>query len=506
MKRSLLLGGAGVLALFAIATALRHRGSEEDTTDPSSERAERIRTFWSAYHQGAEARTGGDYERASSFFREALEIDPEHEDSLFYLAISLEETGRYLEAADVLRRLTTVNPQSGRGWSQLGSVLARRLPGNVPDPPAAAAAFLRAEEINQEHSGPFLSRGALALDLGDLPEAGRLFRIASNMSSPEGAFLAGLVAFLEGKDGEATRFFVRVLEASAREKAISGRGVASEGDVELSSKLTPIESAHIRALVFLHWTARRLGGYPEEVPEAFRIELPRRAAIGSVAAESLPPRALECDGIPGLPLEGIPVDCDSSDYDADGNSDLFVLLWKKPARLFRKEGAGFTDVTEEVGLGGVGGEGLCALFFDFDRDRDPDLLVTAHAPLALSLRRLLFPEGRAKFLTPRLFENDAGKGFVEVTSKVGLDRQFGVVEAEAFDVDSDGWLDLLFAMGGPEASHLEPSVVLKNREGKEFAEWAHIPSSGEPHNAVGVEIVKRDGKTEILLSTAKDSS
>jgi tetratricopeptide (TPR) repeat protein len=506
VKRSLLLGVAGLLALFAIATALRQRGAEEDKADSSPERAERIRRFWKAYRQGAEARTGGDYESASSFFREALEIDPGHEDSLFYLAISLEESGLYLEATEVLRRLTAVNPESGRGWSQLGSVLARRAPGNVPDPEAAATAFLRAEEINREHSGPFLSRGALALDLGNLSEASRLFRIASDMNSPEAAFLAGLVAFLEKKDGDAVPFFTRVLESSAREKAITGRGVASEGDVELSAKLTPLESAHIRALLFLYWTARRGGGYPDEVPESFRIELPKRVSMGRAVEGPASAADAACVVDRSLRFEGTPVDTACSDYDLDGKPDLFLLLWKKPGRLFRNDGAGFTDVTEEVGLGGVGGEGLSALFFDFDRDRDPDLLVTAHAPLALSLRRLLSPEGHAKTLTPRLFENEGGKRFIEVTSRVGLDRQYGIVDAEAFDVDSDGWADLVFALGGFEASHLEPSVVLRNQAGGDFLEWAHIPSSDEPHNAVGVEVMKRNGKVEILLATTGGAS
>ena len=505
MKRPLLLIVASVLALFAIATALRRRGVEEDKAASSSERAERIRRFWKAYHQGAEARTGGDFESASSFFREALEIDPKHEDSLFYLAISLEESGRYVEAAEVLRRLTTVNPESGRGWSQLGSVLARRAPGNLPDPEAAREAFLRAEEINQEHSGPFLSRGALALDLGNLSEASRLFRIASDMSSPEGAFLTGLVAFLERKNDEAVGFFTRVLESSAREKAITGRGVASEGDVELSAKLTPLESAHIRALFFLYWTARRGGGYSDEVPEPFRIEIPKRVSMGRTVEGPAAARDV-CVDERSLRFEGTLVDTACSDYDADGKADLFLLLWKKPGRLFRNDGGGFTDVTEEVGLGGVGGEGLSALFFDFDLDRDPDLLVTAHAPLALSLRRLLSPEGRAKTLTPRLFENEGGKRFIEVTSKVGLDRHYGVVEAEAFDVDSDGWLDLVFAMGGFEASHLEPSVVLRNRDGKDFIEWAHIPSSDEPLNALGVTVREREGEVEILLVIAGGAS
>jgi Flp pilus assembly protein TadD len=500
VKRSLGLTVGLLLALFAGATIVRFFQADEEEAGIDAAKAERLRRFWTAYHQGAEARTEGDYDSASEFFREALAIDPEHEDSLFYLAISLEETGRYDEAAGVLRRLTAVNPETSRGWSQLGALLARRAPGNVRDADAARAAFLRVEEINQEHSGPFLSYGNLALDGGDLAEARRLFRIASDMSSPEGAFLAGLVAFLERKDDEATRSFVRVLEASAREKAITGRGVTSEGDVAIGAKLTPLESAHIRALVFLHWSAHRQGGYPEDVPEAFRVEIPRRAAMGRAVKSAPVPRTPDCDPKAlGLRFEGTLVDA------ACSGGDVFLLLWKRPARLFRNGAAGYAEVTDEAGLKGVGGNGLSALFFDFDRDGDSDLLVTAHAPLALSLRRLLHPEGRASTGTPRLFENQAGR-FVDVTARVGLDRPFGVVEAEAFDVDSDGWEDLVFAMGGFEANHLEPSVVLRNREGKALIEWAHIPSSEEPHNALGVDVTKRNGAVEILLVTSGGAS
>jgi hypothetical protein len=243
------------------------------------------------------------------------------------------------------------------------------------------------------------------------------------MSSPEGAFLAGLVAFLERKDDEAIRFFVRVLEGSAREKAITGRGVTSEGDVELGAKLTPLESAHIRALVFLHWTARRRGGYrgrsggiPHDSEEA---------AMGGQEARRPRPLIATCK----------PSDCASRARSWTCLLDRGPLL-EEP----RRKGAPACG-RDRRGALEAGGEGLSALFFDFDRDRDPDLLVTAHAPLALSLRRLVSPEGRANGGTPRLFENQGGR-FVDVTPRVGLDRPFGVVDAEAFDVDSDGWTDL----------------------------------------------------------------
>jgi hypothetical protein len=67
-------------------------------------------------------------------------------------------------------------------------------------------------------------------------------------------------------------------------------------------------------------------------------------------------------------------------------------------------------------------------------------------------------------------------------------------------------MDLVFAMGGFEASHLEPSVVLRNRKGEEFVEWGHIPSSDEPRHAVDVEVTKRESGVEILLAVAGSGS
>lgn len=469
MKRSLLfIAALFVLLLGAIAAFRALRSGDEDVARGSSN-AERIRRFWDAYHQATTARTGGDFEGAAALYRIALELDPAHEESLFYLAIALEETGRYAECADVLRRLVSVNPESGRGWSQLGSVLARRAPGSVPDREGARMAFEKSQAINPEQSGPFLDLGLLALDGSSRAEARRFFRIASDMGSPEGAFLSGLVAYLEKDEADAARFFTRVVDAAERERAISGRGATSEGDV-LGSVLTPLESAEIRSRAFLDWVSRRRTGR----------SLKCRVETGD--------RPLELDSELHVSYERTLVDEAIADFDSDGKPDTYLLFWKVPGRLLRSTGTSYEDVTGEMGLAGVGGEGFRALFFDFDGDSDPDLLVTAHAPLALSLRRFLDPERRARTLTPRLFRNDDGRRFVEVTSAVGLDRHFGVTDALAHDVDADGDLDLVFAMGGFEATHLEPSVVLRNREGRSFEEWAYLPSIDEPRRAVSLRL------------------
>lgn len=635
--------------LFGAVTVVRLGKQNPTTTDVSSSKAKAIRTFWEQYNRASAARLRGDYASAVGSYRKALELDADHQDSLFYLAVSLQETGRYDEAVSVLRKLTTLYPEHSRGWSQLGGVLSTEAPGARPDFDAAEAALVRSQELNREHTGPFLGRGMVELQKGRLEEAHESFQVAAASGAPEGLLLVGLTRYLQGNDEGAADSFVRVLEANAREKAITGRGVLSEGDVKKSGTagdLTAFERAGIQSLVFLYWTAQRLGGYPDAVPDPFRLDLGSRP---SAAAPFEPaPLAVDTRGRgswldydrdgradllvasgAGLKLlrngltgwtdvtrvaglegagenwEGCPLDVDGDgwddlflagsghmgsrsnrlyrnreghfrdvtgewglagerstaravsadfdgdgrvdllevgslhngdppvrlflnqgslfrdsaaewglvypthvvdaavvDIDADGTQDIFILGWKAPGRLYRNVGSAFVDATAEAGLEGVGGEGLSVMFFDYDRDGDADLLVTAHAPLELSLQRLLDPSKLVKQRTPRLFRNSGAGRFEEVTAAVGLDRSYGVMQAVAADFDADGWPDLLFAQGGLDDTHLEPSVILRNREGKAFVEWGYLPSIRRPGNALGASPsdANGDGQIDVFLS------
>lgn len=603
MKRSLLWIAGLFLVLFGVITLVRERGPREAATKQAQAEASRdtepIRSFWETYRRATRERLARDYESAVRDYREALEIDPRHQDSLFFLATSLEATGRYVEAVVTLRELTSIYPEHARGWSQLGKVLATKAPGAAFDLDAADAAFTRAQEINQEHSGPFVRRGLVALERGQFSEAGELFDIAAGTGAPEGIFFAGFTDYLQGRRAEAARSFRRVLALSEHEKKLAGRGVSSEGDVSARAP-SALERSRLRSLLFLHWSGEdeaeleegearfetRLAVKDENTMGAWldydrdgRIDLVLtsvqgitllrntgdgwsdvsadvgldsasgarnacpfdadgdgwtdlyftgdtsvlylyeegrfvdRTAAWGLAGERVTTRALAADldgdgrtdllelGEPPVRLylrgdtgfekrslnyTAYAVDAAVGDVDSDGRLDVFVLGWRSPGRLFRGTVNGFKDVTIEAGLEGVGGAGLSTLLFDYDRDGDLDLLVTAHATLELSLRRLLEPARTSEEGTPRLFKNDGQGHFLEVTSDVGLDRHFGVFQAAATDVDSDGWDDLVFAHGGFERTHLEPSVILRNREGRSFVAWAYLPSVDDPRRALGV--------------------
>jgi hypothetical protein len=119
------------------------------------------------------------------------------------------------------------------------------------------------------------------------------------------------------------------------------------------------------------------------------------------------------------------------DYDNDGYEDLFITDSDKGTlnHLFHNNHNGtFTDVAQEAGVaGGNDASDIVsdAIWFDYDNDGLPDLLV-------------------ARFGTPILYHNEGGGKFRDVTRTSGLQKFGNTIAVIAFDFDSDGNLDLLF--------------------------------------------------------------
>jgi hypothetical protein len=120
-----------------------------------------------------------------------------------------------------------------------------------------------------------------------------------------------------------------------------------------------------------------------------------------------------------------------ADFDRDGWPDFYLTNSGENSknRLFHNNHDGtFTDVAAQMGVADVNQDGtgvsMGAIWGDFDNDGYEDLLV--------------YKWGR-----PRLFHNDAGKGFTDVTDKAGLPKWMNCNTAIWLDYDGDGKLDLL---------------------------------------------------------------
>ena len=144
------------------------------------------------------------------------------------------------------------------------------------------------------------------------------------------------------------------------------------------------------------------------------------------------------------------------DYDGDGRLDLFVVhnlggLFdrKTPNRLYRNNGDGtFTDVTREAGLE-TAWPTIGACWGDFSNDGLPDLFVSSLGPA-------------------QLFRNRGDGTFEDVSREAGVARPAIGSVALAWDLDDNGWLDIILSFNAPA-----PAAIYTLRHG-------HGPADGSP--------------------------
>ena len=132
-----------------------------------------------------------------------------------------------------------------------------------------------------------------------------------------------------------------------------------------------------------------------------------------------------------------------ADVDNDGLQDLFVTRYLAPNKFYRNNGDGtFSDHSAALGLDFVA-PSTSATFLDYDRDGFVDLYVGVFGNAFTDIPRLPFfaQNGGAN----RLFHNEAGQRFTEVTEASGVGDTGWSLAVAAGDYDNDGYPDLVVA-------------------------------------------------------------
>ncbi len=192
----------------------------------------------------------------------------------------------------------------------------------------------------------------------------------------------------------------------------------------------------------------------------------------------------------------------TADVDGDGYYDIFTTTSRR-AWLYRNRGDGtFEDATGGFGIDAPANS-TGPLFFDYDRDGDPDLFLGY-----VGWRVDGVPQGQSL----RLLRNEGGKRFVDVTDAVGLGNQYlEAFSACASDVDGDGWLDLYISAYNRldaeypnswyRATNGSPNALFHNREGRfvDIAAEAGVAGTGWSYAASFADF-DEDGDEDLYVA------
>jgi enediyne biosynthesis protein E4 len=187
--------------------------------------------FWSKQHAAMDAmKREQNCEKAIRLFREALALNPQHEDSHYYLANCLATSGDVPSAIAELDTLASINPQNHRAFQRKGELLAASA-SSRNQLELARQALATALALNSEETGTLTLLGEVLLAQGKLAEAEKDFSHAC-LANPHAAsawFLRGYVAWAERDTTQANAMLAATLRA--RGKDWKPAGSVLEGDV-----------------------------------------------------------------------------------------------------------------------------------------------------------------------------------------------------------------------------------------------------------------------------------
>jgi tetratricopeptide (TPR) repeat protein len=361
---------------------------------------------------------------AQKQFEKAVAADPNFPQAKMNLGISLLAQQKLDPARAALEEATKKLADDPFAWYNLGLVYK-----DSAEAEKAIAAFQRVEKIAPDEPDAFYFEGFLLSQLQKYDDAVAAFTKALELAPYHASAQFGLARAYQRKgDTEKAREGMKRFQQLTSEHLGTpfGAGYGDQGKFSLAE--------------FVHGTDSNA---PAEIP----VHYTAKPLLESAGASN------------GVCL---------LDFDGDGKPDLFlVAAGAGKSRLLRNAGGGkFEDVTEKVGLAGLGGGFGCAVG-DFDNDGAADLAVCETDGL-------------------RLFRNDHGK-FVDVTQKVGIAREKDCVSTSFVDYDHDGDLDLYVTMA-PAAGRR--NKLWRNNGNSTFTDVSE--ESGLGVDATGADVAVTD--------------
>ena len=209
----------------------------------------------------------------------------------------------------------------------------------------------------------------------------------------------------------------------------------------------------------------------------------------------------------GITLEGRGLGIAFSDYDDDGDTDVYVANDKDMNFLYENRQGHFAEVGLQAGTrynaDGLAEAGMGVDFGDVDNDGDADLYVSN---FSYETNTLYANDGRGEF-------RDATEAF-DLAAASYMPLGFGL---RFMDYDHDGYLDLFVANGHvldnierirPELRYLQPNQIMRNLRGRGFVDASAALGASFAHatvsRAAAVGDYDNDGDLDILVTNIAD--
>ena len=384
-----------------------------------------------------------------------LKQAPEAKDRLSKAYLTLAQVfsyqQRFSDATVALTRALEVNPDDTDARIRLGYFLGAPQQMLVPDLSASKRQFEKVLELEPNNLEAMLQLGLAEFRLGEANKAAERFEdIIQNYRRHSGAYYYLGVYHLRHADFE---------------KAVT--------NFKESLRLKPRDPETLWNL----WTAyNALGGYPEDLPEEFKIVVSNQLSVVSNKSFLTDNRKPITDNhftnvAADLKMDKVDGGRGSAwgDYDNDGDLDIVAVGTYQPHALYRNNGDGtFTNVAAEAGIADPRG-GWGSLFADYDNDGYPDLYITRG--------------GWSGAAENTLYHNNGDGTFTDVTHAAGVEDPQSSFCAAWADYDNDGYIDLYIADGviGDGAAN----VLYRNNGDGTFTNTAERAAVANTGNSLG---------------------
>lgn len=192
------------------------------------------------------------------------------------------------------------------------------------------------------------------------------------------------------------------------------------------------------------------------------------------------------------------------DFNNDGFGDLFISIYGGSNKLFIAQGAwNFIDASSKAGISDPQFS-FSTSIFDFNNDGLEDILVYAYDYNQTDISDVVLDyigqkKKSGKSSNPALYRNNGDGTFTNVTSQVGLDYELLAMGTNVGDINNDGWLDIYVGTGTPQMYFLVPNRMFLNQGGKRFVDVTEMTGLGhlQKGHAISFGDFDNDGDQDI---------